>query len=71
MLRAIIRFLLLLPQILLDAVIYILLEQKEIVGFEFICTEQKNKRIENLRHKVLTHYLLQCYKQVYKKNEKE
>ncbi|MCR5266777.1 MAG: hypothetical protein K6E29_09345 [Cyanobacteria bacterium RUI128] len=71
MFRAIFRYLLLLPQILLDAIIYIVLERKEIVGFEFICTKQANERKEDIRRQVLKHYLLQCYKQVYKKNEKE
>ena len=70
LIRAIFRYLLLLPQILLDAIIFIVIERKEIVGFEFICTEQVNKRKEHLRRKVLAHYLIQCFKQVHKKNER-
>lgn len=69
MIRAIFRFILLFPQIILDAIIYIVLEKREIIGFEFICIKQKNERKDDIRRQVLNHYLLQCYKQVYKKND--
>lgn len=56
--------------IFLEGLSFILFENAEVTGAELLLQVQKNRKYNKLRQKVLAKYLLDCYKQVYKKNEK-
>lgn len=51
MIRAIIRFLLLLPQLILDAIIIICIDKQEIYSFEFLCKKQISTKKRKLKTK--------------------
>lgn len=69
MLKAFAKFLLfIVPLFILNGLMYIFFENKNIADFTFYVTKRKNPK--NLKIRVLQQYIEKCYKQVNEKNDR-